>query len=203
MDVQDLDRVGFVTRHFKDLKGLQWLVPVGMMYTMQALLPLFDGLPAALGFAFIAVNAAGATLLMFAAKRYYRRLLGEVEVRDKTAFVAFLPALALAADLYAGGSLSLLRAECVIYGSCLLGYWCAREYRWSQGYHLVLGGLLLAVALFGLHGSVAAQREVVYGLAGASWILAGLLDHRQLVRALGQLPPPELDEAAAAVEEAR
>lgn len=207
MDVRDLDRIGFVTRHFHDLKGLQMLVPLGMMYLMQGLTPLFDRLPAAVGFAVMAINFAGAMLLMFASKRYYRRLLGEVEVRDKTVLASFLPMLALAAAvllyLYAGGSLSLLRAICVIYGSCLLGYWCAREFRWSQSYHLVLGGLLLAVALFGLHGPVAVQNEVVYGLSGTSWILAGLLDHRQLVRTLGQLPPPDLDEAAAEVEERR
>jgi hypothetical protein len=72
----------------------------------------------------------------------------------------------------------------------------------SQSHHLVLGGLLIGVGLFGLHGSPAAQSEVAYGVLGTSWILAGLLDHRQLVHTLGQLPPSDLDEAAA-VEERR
>jgi len=211
MDVRDLDRIGFVTRHFKDLQGLRLLVPMGMMYTMQALTPLLDRLPAALWIAFMAINFAGAMLLMFASKRYYRRLLGEVEVRNEITLSMWLPALVLVAAvllyLVATGSLSPLRVVCVIYGSCLVGFWLGRECRWSQGYHLLLGGLLLAVALFGLRGSAAAQREIAYGVSGASWILAGLLDHRQLVRALGQLPEPSGEPAAGAepagVEESR
>jgi len=207
MDVRDLDRIGFVTRHFGDLQGLRLLVPMGMLYAAQGLTPLLDPLPRGWAILALAINFAGAMLLMVRAKRYYQRLLGKVEVRHETFLLPWLPALVLAAAvlfyLSASGSLSLLRFVCVLYGSGLLGAWLARECRWSQSYHLLLGGLLMAVALCGLHGSGEAQREVVYGVAGASWILAGLLDHRQLVRTLGQLPPPDLDEAAAEVEEAR
>jgi hypothetical protein len=42
-------------------------------------------------------------------------------------------------------------------------------------------------------GPIAARRELTYGLDGACWVVAGLLDHRQLVRALTELPPPDLD----------
>jgi hypothetical protein len=74
MDTQDLDRLDFFTRHFDDLQGLQYWVPLGLI---------------TLGGAFYCVDQPrlllsiilflGAALLTFCAKRYYRDTFGKVE----------------------------------------------------------------------------------------------------------------------------
>lgn len=89
-------------------------------------------------------------------------------------------------------------------GSLLLGTWLWRERRWSQSYHLALGLPLLGLSAFG--ASLGYLVEKGWGthsafnfflppvthlwlallLCGASMILAGLLDHWQLVRVLGR-----------------
>ncbi|HEX3526753.1 MAG TPA: hypothetical protein VH988_06780 [Thermoanaerobaculia bacterium] len=78
------------------------------------------------------------------------------------------------------GTLSapLLYALC---GSLFLGLWLLRQRRLSQSYHLALGALLLG--LVPLPG--ASPLWVALLLCGSALVLAGLLDHRQLVRALG------------------
>jgi hypothetical protein len=92
----------------------------------------------------------------------------------------------------------------LLYGSFLLSLWFWRERRPSQGHHLALAVLLLGLSLGGLslgflipfYSQVLRMLDVllpvlVYpGLAlllcGSAMILTGLLDHQQLVRALGQ-----------------
>ena len=89
-------------------------------------------------------------------------------------------------------------------GSFFLGLWFWRERRPSQGHHLALAVLLLGLCLAGLslgllipfYWQILRMLDVllpvlVYpGVAllvcGAAMVLAGLLDHRQLVRALGR-----------------
>jgi hypothetical protein len=92
-----------------------------------------------------------------------------------------------------------------LYGSLFLGIWLWRGRRLSQSHHLVLGVLLLGLAAFGacLGYFVWEDREiprllldlflpavvhlwVALLLCGAAMILAGLLDHWQLVRALAR-----------------
>jgi hypothetical protein len=51
MDVRDLDRIGFVTRHFRDMQGLRAMVPFGMLTLFQALVPAIEHRPPALGIA--------------------------------------------------------------------------------------------------------------------------------------------------------
>lgn len=92
----------------------------------------------------------------------------------------------------------------LLYGSFFLGLWFWRERRPSQGYHLALAVLLLGLSLGGLslgllipfYWQVLRMLDVVLPvlvypgvallLCGAAMVLAGLLDHRQLVRALGR-----------------
>lgn len=104
---------------------------------------------------------------------------------------------------------SMLRAASaqtlyLLYGSFLLGLWFWRERRPSQGHHLALAVLLLGLSLGGLslgllipfYWQVLRMLDVllpvlVYPgvallLCGGAMILAGLFDHRQLVRALGR-----------------
>lgn len=90
-----------------------------------------------------------------------------------------------------------------LYGAFFLGVWLWRERRASQGYHLAFAVLLLGLAAFGTFlGSVlggesghtpglalfflpaVAHLWIALLLCGLSMIVAGLLDHWQLVRGL-------------------
>lgn len=92
----------------------------------------------------------------------------------------------------------------VLSGSLFLGIWLWRERRGSQSHHLVLAVLLLGLSalgtslgfLAGRSGEIAPNIDrflpaLVYPgmallLCGSSMVLAGLVDHWQLVRALGR-----------------
>jgi hypothetical protein len=99
-------------------------------------------------------------------------------------------------------------SELMVYflgGSLFLGIWLWRERRLSQCHYLALGILLLGLAILGASlgfvlqalfdlgiGGIARLFVPALGsvataeiLCGISLILAGLLDHRQLVRAFG------------------
>lgn len=69
----------------------------------------------------------------------------------------------------------------ILSGSFFFGCWFLRGCRRSQSYYLVLGGLLLGLSAFG-----AASLGLTLLLCGSALILAGLLDHWQLVRSLGR-----------------
>jgi hypothetical protein len=211
MDTRDLDRIGFVTRHFGDLQGLRCLVPLGMIWFATGLARplLYLPVPAVvvqvvLLFSLVGGAFVAAMLLIFRSPAYYRKLLGEVEVRRETTLSMWLPPVVIVVTvllyLLVTHSLSLSRVQCAMYGLGLLAYWFSRECRRSQSYHLLLGGLLIALAVLGPGIYPAAEQQVADTVGGASWILAGLLDHRLLVRTLGRLPPPDLAEAGAAVE---
>jgi hypothetical protein len=91
-----------------------------------------------------------------------------------------------------------------LYGAFFLGVWLWRERRLSQSYHLVFGVLLLGLSALGIclgfltraNGEIAEVLNlfvpaavhlwVALLLCGSSMILAGLLDHWQLVHALGR-----------------
>jgi hypothetical protein len=89
-----------------------------------------------------------------------------------------------------------------LYGSFFLAVWLWRERRLSQSYYLVLGALLLGISAVGASlGLLVLKQElaqtvqyvlpalhlwVALLLCGSSMVLAGLLDHWQLIRALGR-----------------
>src|SRR6476661_1093435 len=75
MESQELDRIRFVTRHFNDLQGLRYMVPLGLMTLSVGGTTHFSSWPMVLRGAFI----LAALVLMLRAKAYYRRTLGEVE----------------------------------------------------------------------------------------------------------------------------
>jgi hypothetical protein len=92
----------------------------------------------------------------------------------------------------------------LLYGSLFLGLWFWRERRPSQQYELLLAALLLGLSFGGISLGllipfywqvlrmldpllpVLVYPGVALLVCGAATILAGLLDHRQLVRALGR-----------------
>lgn len=121
----------------------------------------------------------------------------------------------LAAGFEPGASMSIWRSESTakaafghllyaLYGSFFLGLWFWRERRLSQIYHLALGALLLGLSAYGTclgffyaaDGAIARVMNqlmpavvhlwVALFLCGISMVLAGLLDHWQLMRALNR-----------------
>jgi hypothetical protein len=75
MESQNLDRIRFVTHHFNDLQGMRYLVPLGLLTLSAGGTTYFSSWPMLLRCVFILT----ALVLMFRAKAYYRRTLGEVE----------------------------------------------------------------------------------------------------------------------------
>ena len=76
----------------------------------------------------------------------------------------------------------------MLYGLCgifFLGTWWLREQRLSQGYYLGIGLLLAALSALGpWFVPTAIDFRTALLLCGSSLVLAGLLDHWQLVRGL-------------------
>ena len=101
------------------------------------------------------------------------------------------------------------QAMYALYGSIFLGVWLWRGRRRSQSHHLVLAALLLGLSILGTSLAYIARPDgmidqnidlilpaLVYPgfallLCGSSMILAGLLDHWQIVRALGPVTEEE------------
>lgn len=236
MEIRDLDRILFFTRHFHDLQGLRHLVPVGLITlsvsTCFMKVPLLF-----LG----AVPFLGAFLLMLVAGRYYRNTFGWAEPQQvraaEPAYVSIYPSPGQEPWLARSPSVisTLQRSLLVIglapflfilfqnliappwvtfpsgmtlprpvgwvafeafpvpllyafYGSLFLGIWLLRERRLTQSHHLGLGALLLGLSTLG-----AAPLWLAPLLCGSAMVLAGLLDHWQLVRALGR-PAASLEE---------
>lgn len=76
MTTRDLERIRFVTRHFHNLQGLRYWVPLGLLTLSVGGTTYFENRP------FVILRAAmavGAVLLFFGARLYYRRAYGEVE----------------------------------------------------------------------------------------------------------------------------
>lgn len=68
METRDLERIRFITRHFNDLQGLRYGVPLGLILLAWEGPPLLR-----------AAGFAGALLLALGARRYYRSTFGAVE----------------------------------------------------------------------------------------------------------------------------
>lgn len=76
MTTQDLDRIRFVTRHFNNLQGLRYWVPIGLLTLSVGGTTYFANRP------FLILRASfflAAFLLFFGARWYYRHTFGEVE----------------------------------------------------------------------------------------------------------------------------
>src|SRR5262245_29699940 len=68
METRDLERIRFITRHFNDLQGLRYAVPLGLILLTWEEPPLLR-----------AGGVLGAVLLSLGAGRYYRSIFGAVE----------------------------------------------------------------------------------------------------------------------------
>jgi hypothetical protein len=75
MNDDALDHIRFATRHFNDLQGLRYAVPLGLVTLALGGVLHFAAWPA-----FLLIPAAAASLLLaFTAGRHYRRVYGEVQ----------------------------------------------------------------------------------------------------------------------------
>ncbi|HVG11177.1 MAG TPA: hypothetical protein VNM67_25970 [Thermoanaerobaculia bacterium] len=229
MEMQDLDHVRFVTRHFRDLQGFRRLVPLGLLALSGA------GLISRTSWPLSAALTVGACLLLFTAERYYRNHFGEAEPLEAEAIgelspsiltsggpaQRFQPAIPTAPRVvligglacsvfilfqlllwppwvtidsevvYWSGDPAMTRAMLIqmLYGLCglfFLGTWRLREQRLSQIHCLGIGLLLSGLAAL---APWLAPGAIHFGVAllvcGSSLMLAGLLDHLQLVQVLG------------------
>ena len=71
----------------------------------------------------------------------------------------------------------------LLCGSFFIGVWWLRGRQVPQSYHLAIGLLLSVISIL---EPAAARLGIVLLLCGSSMVLAGLLDHWQLVRVLGR-----------------
>jgi hypothetical protein len=197
----DLDRIRFVTRHFGDLQfGLRYFVPMGLIFLLGGLVTYFDS---AILLLLELVVGGGAVFMMFRSKPYFQARFGEVEqplapvsVEVKTILslgLALIIVIVLLGSSIYGLSDPTVRLQYLCYGSMFLVRWISLEHRLAQGYHLVFGALLLGLATSGafpalvLPAWVLSHHGIAQILAGSAMVLAGLLDHRQLVRTLKPL----------------
>jgi hypothetical protein len=88
MKTRDLDRIRFVTRHFYDLQGLRYWVPLGLVTLSVGGTTYFANGPWKLLRAGLLL---GAFLLALGARRYYQRNFGEVEQQPVQPVAALSP----------------------------------------------------------------------------------------------------------------
>jgi len=196
VDTRDLDRIRFVTRHFKELQGLALTFPLGLVVLATRLMHAlsragFDREASAVA----VVGVALAVVISFAASRFYRRRFGHIEPRRERrtlveSVIGLIAILLLAASggfaagtwvvgfpffvgLYFFGDWLALRAPTLLVHRAVAG-----------AAFIVLGFAMVARAL-PVHGSDA--NAVVVALAGLAFVVVGLLDHRQLVRTMAGL----------------
>lgn len=215
---QDFDRIRFVTRHFGDLKvGLRFLVPMGLIFLFEGLVSYFDS--AILYLLGLAVWGGAVFFMMFRSERYFQARFGEVEqlsapvsAEIKTmlglGLVFIIVTFLFVSSIY-GISDPTVRFQYLFTGSMLLTRWISMEHRLAQAYHLVLGASLLGLATRGafpalvLPAWVLSHHGIAPILGGSAMVLAGLLDHRQLVRTLKPLEALAEGSEAIAVEAPR
>jgi len=219
MDTQHLDQIRFVARHYQDLQGLRNLVPTGLcaigigvsfLRPASLLDPRAFVVSIAEFFLCLAIGVGGLRLWL-SAKSYYRRAFGEVERRPVSqVLLNSVVELGVTVVLFylafrAVVSFGTVRSTFIAYGSWLLGRWVWMEGRLSQAHYLVLGALLVGIGapgpLSAFFRTDLASRGIAQILCGTALVLAGLVDHQQLVRIMGQLPAPSRESEAAASTE--
>ncbi len=81
METRDLERIHFITRHFNDLQGLRYGVPLGLILLSWPGPPLLR-----------VAGLVGAALLALGARRYYRSTFGAVEQQPAEPEMELYPA---------------------------------------------------------------------------------------------------------------
>lgn len=200
MEQDDLDRIRFITRHFHELKGLKEKVPFGLLLLGTGIGQSLSLKPGLL--------LLGAVLwLERRADLYYSCRFGRVERQPKRSTLGIVTRvlallilvfllLPIGARVFGDGGVL-----CLFVGSLLSVGWFRSGCQPSRAHDIALGALLLDLAVHGIHFGIstpATPSIVNYLACGTSLILAGLLDHRLLVRSL---KPIEESDLAVAEEE--
>jgi hypothetical protein len=191
MNPEDLDRILFITRRFQQLQGLRWMVPVGLVTLSvglgSAFLPSYPALLLAV--------LAGAIFLSLRSRAYYLERFGKVEprhlpMREQIVIGAAVLAVYGLEPLTKRG---LYPLELILYAGLAMlflvpGFGVLGEAQRDQTHYLLLGALFLLLALPSRAVQALfpwrARTGVDFMLCGTALILAGLLDHRFLVRNL-------------------
>ena len=211
---EDLERVRFVTRNFGRLQGLRGKIPLGLALLLCG---VGEILPYPFGYKLALALLPGPFLIQFLAKRYYLRRFGQVEGPDVKSRIGRKMRLAAAAALlgwifgHMFAHVSPLRDPRTFYvgcGAALIWLWTEMGRGPSLLYYPILASLALAVGApsrtFGYLLPPMGRLGPCCIFVGFTLLLAGLLDHRQLVRAVARFarPAEELDHETLA-EEAR
>jgi hypothetical protein len=193
------DLIRRVTDNFFFWQGLRW-VPMGGL--ILALVAMPRGWPkwAELGY------MTGVVLVAYVAStgvgRYYRRSFGSVTAtpglhrsRSLLKWTVFLPGLVAALVIDVSWEPPVFLSGLAMAG-LIVGYW------WSTGrgrsHYLVfafLHAVLAFVPLVGLAQPGLAMFPWLWGLVGVTYVVGGLLDHRELLAVLPQ-PPDERQPAS-------
>jgi hypothetical protein len=198
MATQGHDRIRFVTHHYGDLQGFRFLVPVGLCIIALSLTFSIT--------AFV-LMLLGTLAFVRLAQRYYRSTFGEVERHQSYQILPFCLASSVQELLHRYGSLSMARSFYLVFGALFVLWWVMLERRLSQAYYLVLAALLLGIGALVPYslwlGGALTSGMISRILLGFALVLAGLLDHRQLVKVMGQVTAPSLEMTASAQAEVK
>ena len=197
----DLERIQFLTRNFRILQGLRIKVPIGLILMAYGAAELvgthWHGI----------VPLTGVTLVRFARPwAYYRQRFGEVERPDRRFFTVTNPWALVAAVVFGYGNVLWLafvpsvRPIYLLCGVILIWLWFETGRSPHLYYYPLLGSLVLVVgtpnAAFGSRLPVMGRFGIAALFTGAVVVLVGLLDHRQLVVGMPQLPQTAEDDEA-------
>jgi hypothetical protein len=200
---QEIDRIRFVTGHFRLLQGLRTVLFAGWLLVLfgSSLLCSLPWLFLPFGLSCVAYHFLSRRI-----DRYYRERFGEIQSRpaERQRLDSRIAALlVLAAWLLLGLAKSWIpgwiesRPLYLTVGAILMGQWLRLGRPATLAHRALLGGFLLALAPLSVFAVPA------WGFQGAvisaTLALCGLLDHRQLELAMGPCRGV-LGEAAPAAE---
>jgi hypothetical protein len=215
MTAHDLDRIRFVSRHFRALQGLRLRVPFGLFLVARTLWP--DHQLSVRQVLLVLALPAAAGILAWRAKSYYDDHLGHVEPPRVnplgpraqlavavgalllwTSFLILIFALPSAFDRHSAGSAAAAPhnataavLELLAWSGIFFGTWIVRGRSFLQSHYLFLGVLFLALALpehasgLAFLGALSVRPAGI--VEGAALALGGLLDHWLLVHTMSAL----------------
>ncbi len=202
MNLAQLDRLRYVTSHYRELQGLI-LAPFGLIFLVPALIPGGWGQQ---GETWRWLAIAAAVALSWLASLYYRRSVGRVwpsiQSGGSYRWLATLLTAALILGLLVAPWLDSRWDLPISVTFLTLAVLLVTPYVAARGrfriHYLCLALLYSAIALLPLTGWITAAQLVKDGrlfglLFGLAWIVAGLGDHLFLMRSLKSLPAEVAD----------
>lgn len=208
MTRQEIDRIRFVTEHFRELQGLRTVLFAGWLFVM-----LYGGLlPWSVGLVYpiLSLSFIPYHFLSRRIDRYYRERFGVVETRPaKPVRLDYRITALLVLAAYVSLGLAKRWIPAWITGwllyeatsAILIGRWLWLGRPAALAHRALLGAFLLALVPLSVL-VVPVWRQSADVLIG-TLVLSGLLDHRQLELAMGRHREALLAEAAPTAEGGR